>query len=189
MTQPCYFVENISTPTGTMLLVTDELGQVCALDWDDHAPRMHRLWRLYHGGGQQHLTPRSGASDANRAVLAYYGGTLSALNTMSVNTGGTAFQNQVWAALRRIPVGQTTTYGALAAQLGRNQAMRAVGMANGANLVALAIPCHRVIGANGSLTGYGGGIERKRWLLQHEGALPDAAALIPLHSTTVFRTT
>jgi len=87
-----------------------------------------------------------------------------------VRAGGTPFQRVVWAALREIPPGRTTSYGQLAARLGRPGASRAVGLANGANPVAIAVPCHRVIGADGTLTGYGGGIERKRWLLEHERA-------------------
>jgi methylated-DNA-[protein]-cysteine S-methyltransferase len=84
---------------------------------------------------------------------------------------GTSFQRSVWAALRTIRCGETTSYGRLAAMLGRPKAMRAVGMANGSNPVSIIVPCHRVIGADSSLTGYGGGVERKRWLLQHEGAV------------------
>ena len=89
-----------------------------------------------------------------------------------VDTGGTAFQRDVWSALRQIPCGETTSYGAMAKSMGRPGAARAVGITNGRNPVALVLPCHRVIGADGSLTGYAGGIERKRWLLRHEGALP-----------------
>jgi methylated-DNA-[protein]-cysteine S-methyltransferase len=90
------------------------------------------------------------------------------IDTLPVETGGTPFQREVWHALREIPCGTTTSYGKLAELIGRPAAMRAVGLANGANPVAVVVPCHRVIGANGSLTGYGGGIERKRWLLDHE---------------------
>jgi methylated-DNA-[protein]-cysteine S-methyltransferase len=85
-------------------------------------------------------------------------------------TAGTSFQREVWAALRKIRPGTTLSYGALAQQLGRPTSVRAVGLANGANPVAIVVPCHRVIGADASLTGYGGGIERKKWLLTHEGA-------------------
>jgi len=74
----------------------------------------------------------------------------------------------VWQALREIPAGTTTSYGAIARKLGKPDAMRAVGLANGANPIAIVVPCHRVIGSDGSLTGYGGGLERKRWLLAHE---------------------
>jgi methylated-DNA-[protein]-cysteine S-methyltransferase len=85
-----------------------------------------------------------------------------------VRTGGTDFQRRVWAALRHIPAGTTTTYGGLARVIGQPSASRAVGLANGANPIAIVVPCHRVIGADGTLTGYGGGIERKRFLLAHE---------------------
>jgi methylated-DNA-[protein]-cysteine S-methyltransferase len=85
-------------------------------------------------------------------------------------TTGTAFQRDVWRALRRIPTGRTLSYGVLATKIGRPAAVRAVGLANGANPIAIVVPCHRVIGADASLTGFGGGIERKRWLLSHEGA-------------------
>jgi len=88
-----------------------------------------------------------------------------------VDPGGTEFQRTVWSALRTIPVGATRTYGQLAASIGRPTAPRAVGLANGRNPVAIVIPCHRVIGSNAALTGYGGGLPRKQWLLRHEGAL------------------
>src|ERR1700736_2299279 len=98
-------------------------------------------------------------------------GDLSAIDKVPVKTGGTAFQREVWAALRTIPAGKTVSYGALAAQLERPKAVRAVGLATGANPVGVVVPCHRVIGANASLTGYGGGLQRKRWLLEHEGVV------------------
>jgi len=108
----------------------------------------------------------------------YFQGQLDALGTLRVDTGGTPFQRRVWSALRAIPVGRTLSYGALAAAIGAPQAVRAVGAANGANPVAIVVPCHRVIGSDGSLTGYGGGLERKRWLLAHEGvALPQQSPL------------
>ena len=85
---------------------------------------------------------------------------------------GTTFQHLVWDALTRIPVGETVSYGELADRIGKASAVRAVGLANGANPISVVVPCHRVIGSDGSLTGYGGGLPRKRWLLRHEGALP-----------------
>jgi methylated-DNA-[protein]-cysteine S-methyltransferase len=100
---------------------------------------------------------------------AYFAGEMAALGRVPWTVVGTDFQKTVWRALLDIPAGTTTTYGALAARIGRPAAVRAVGLANGANPVGLVIPCHRVIGADGSLTGYGGGLERKRWLLAHEG--------------------
>jgi len=171
MNQSHFFIEQFSTPTGTMLLLTDEQDQVRSLDWEDYAPRMHQLLRLHYGSVR--LEPKGAASPVRHAIEAYYAGALAALADLPVQTRGTAFQREVWAALRTIPMGKTTTYGHLAIQLGRPKAMRAVGMANGANPVSIIVPCHRVIGANASLTGYGGGLERKRWLLRHEGALPE----------------
>jgi len=106
-------------------------------------------------------------------------GVLSALDAIPVHTSGTPFQCEVWAALRAIPAGQTLSYGALAQAIGRPAAIRAVGHANGANPLSVVVPCHRLIGASGSLTGYGGGLERKRWLLAHEGV-----SLAPSSSTT-----
>ncbi len=92
------------------------------------------------------------------------------LDGILVETGGTVFQRSVWMALRRIPVGETLSYGALASRLKCPKSARAVGLANGAKPVGIVMPCHRVIGSDGSLTGYGGGLRRKRWLLNHEGA-------------------
>jgi methylated-DNA-[protein]-cysteine S-methyltransferase len=131
---------------------------------------MHRLLRLHYGIVR--LQPKERVSPARQAVEAYFEGTLGAIDSLPVKTGGTEFQRAVWAALRTIRTGTTTTYGSLAVRLGQPKAMRAVGMANGANPIGVIVPCHRVIGANATLTGYGGGIERKRWLLRHEGALP-----------------
>lgn len=105
------------------------------------------------------------------ALRAYFKGDLGALDGIPVDTGGTQFQRAVWRALRRIPLGRTASYGEIARKIGRPKAVRAVGMANGANPVAIVIPCHRVIGGDGTLTGYGGGLDRKRWLLRHEGAV------------------
>jgi methylated-DNA-[protein]-cysteine S-methyltransferase len=102
----------------------------------------------------------------------YFGGEVDALDRIVAEPGGTPFQDRVWTALRAIPAGTTTSYGELARRIGRPGAVRAVGAANGANPVAVVVPCHRVIGANGSLVGYGGGLDRKRWLLAHEGVMP-----------------
>jgi methylated-DNA-[protein]-cysteine S-methyltransferase len=171
MTEAYFFTEQFSTPTGAMLLVTDAEKQVCALDWEDKATRMHQLVQRYYGSIR--LEPMAGVSAVRQALEAYFEGALMSIQDLPVKTAGTPFQREVWAALRAIPTGKTTSYGRLAAQLGRPKAMRAVGMANGANPVSIIVPCHRVIGSDASLTGYGGGIERKRWLLRHEGAALD----------------
>jgi methylated-DNA-[protein]-cysteine S-methyltransferase len=100
----------------------------------------------------------------------YFRGQLDALDGIPVETGGTPFQRGVWEALRTIPVGTTVSYLEMARRVGAPDAVRAVGAANGANPVAIVLPCHRVIGSNGRLVGYGGGLDRKRWLLAHENA-------------------
>ncbi len=99
----------------------------------------------------------------------YFDGDLTSLDEIDVELHGTAFQQRVWNALRTVTAGTTTSYAELARRVGAPTAVRAVGAANGANPVAVVLPCHRIIGSNGSLTGYGGGLERKRWLLHHEG--------------------
>lgn len=104
------------------------------------------------------------------SVLArYFDGDLASLDEVDVELHGTSFQQRVWNALRTVTPGTTASYAELAGRVGAPAAVRAVGAANGANPVAVVLPCHRIIGSNGSLTGYGGGLERKRWLLHHEG--------------------
>ncbi|MFJ8162728.1 methylated-DNA--[protein]-cysteine S-methyltransferase [Streptomyces sp. NPDC096136] len=105
-----------------------------------------------------------------RQLAAYFAGELTEF-TVPVRLEGTAFQRSVWEQLVRIPYGQTWSYGRLAAELGKPGASRAVGLANGKNPVGIIVPCHRVIGASGSMTGYGGGIERKVRLLEFEGGV------------------
>lgn len=157
----------IATPVGEVLLVTDAEGAVRALDFSDYEPRMMRLLGRHAPGAA--LVPDRAPEAVRGAMQAYFAGEVSALDAMVVKTGGTAFQRAVWAALRAIPAGQTRSYGQLAAAIGAPKAVRAAGLANGQNPIAVIVPCHRVIGANGTLTGYAGGVERKRWLLRHEG--------------------
>ncbi len=161
-------LDRLATPIGDALIVTDEAGYVRALDWDDRQSGMMHLLRLHYGS----VTPEPGAAPANvrRALHDYFEGQFGCLKTIEWRTAGTRFQRAVWAALTMIAPGQTLGYGALAASLGCPKAARAVGLANGSNPISVVVPCHRVIGSDGSLTGYGGGIERKRWLLRHEGA-------------------
>ena len=140
---------------------------------------MHRLLREHYGGH----TLREGAAPVSltRALDAYFDGSIGVLADVEIATGGTPFQRKVWNALRAIPAGTTITYGQLAASLGDIGASRAVGAANGANPISIVVPCHRVIGANGLLTGYRGGLPRKQWLLDHESRFSSiaAGALIP----------
>ena len=162
--------ELIPTPVGVIALLTDARGRIRALDWDEYEARMQRLLRLHYGRDGVTLSDAGGPSVARRALEAYFAGDLAALDGLEVETAGTPFQRAVWAALRRIPAGRTLSYGALATEIGKPKAVRAVGLANGSNPIGVVVPCHRVIGANGALTGYGGGLPRKRWLLEHEGA-------------------
>lgn len=164
-----FSLERVNTPTGRMVIVTDE-HCLRAVDWEDHEPRMQRLLRRHYGTNPI-LREVSRPSEAGRSIQAYFEGDLDAVARLPTRTNGTDFQRTVWDALRRIPIGRTISYGALALQVGRPAAPRAVGLANGANPIAIVIPCHRVIGANASLTGYGGGLDRKQWLLVHENAL------------------
>jgi methylated-DNA-[protein]-cysteine S-methyltransferase len=166
------FIDRIESPIGTMLLIHDPQEHVRALDFHDFEARMQRLLRLHYGrdGGDFVVTSRKAPAAIRQALVRYFAGDLAAIDHVPVATGGTAFQREVWTALRSIRPGITLSYGALAQKLGRPKSVRAVGLANGANPIAVVVPCHRVIGADASLTGYGGGIGRKRWLLIHEGA-------------------
>jgi methylated-DNA-[protein]-cysteine S-methyltransferase len=161
-----FYVEHMETPTGDMSLVADDAQRLRALDWDDCEARMRDLLRRHYGVVT--LRNATHSSQAAQALRAYFDGNLQSIDELPTETNGTPFQRTVWAALRRIPAGHTTSYGALAATLGRPKAVRAVGLANGANPIAIVVPCHRLIGADASLTGYGGGLPRKRWLLAHE---------------------
>lgn len=165
-----FSLERINTPTGPMLIVTDEERRLRAADWEDHEPRMQILLQRHYGANAIRLREASGASSGRRSLEAYFEGDMDAVSNARTATNGTDFQRMVWEALRRIPVGHTISYGALATKIGRPKAVRAVGLANGANPIAIFVPCHRVIGADNSLTGYGGGLDRKRWLLEHERA-------------------
>ena len=158
-------VDSFQSPIGQVILVARD-SELAFVDFEGNERRMRRL-----------LEARFGAYQLEKALLpdfkskfeAYFSGDLQAVNGLNLSTGGTEFQARVWRALREIPSGQTMTYGALAAKLDKPGASRAVGMINGLNPISIVLPCHRVIGANGTLTGYAGGLERKKWLLEHEG--------------------
>jgi methylated-DNA-[protein]-cysteine S-methyltransferase len=162
-----FHLDRLATPIGIALLVTDTEGALRALDWEDHEPRMRQLLRLQYGAAV--LVDGQVPEDVRAALTAYFAGDLDCLKSIPWRAAGTPFQRNVWTALRAIPAGTTLSYGALATRLDVPKAVRAVGHANGANPISVVVPCHRVIGADGSLTGYGGGLDRKRWLLEHEG--------------------
>jgi methylated-DNA-[protein]-cysteine S-methyltransferase len=157
--------DNVASPVGP-LAVAERGGRICLVHFggvDDSVAAALERW--YPGEPRARRKTPVGAAVLHR----YFAGDLAALDDASVEMNGTPFQKDVWAALRRIPAGTTISYGELAKRIGRRAAIRAVGTANGANPVAIVVPCHRVIGADGTLTGYGGGLDRKRWLLAHEG--------------------
>jgi methylated-DNA-[protein]-cysteine S-methyltransferase len=176
------YIDRLETTIGTLLLIHDREGHVRALDFRDFESRMQRLLRLHYGaaGDDFAIVDRAAPPKIRHVINDYFLGDLFAINSIPVTTGGTSFQREVWAALRTIRAGTTVSYGALARQLGRPKSVRAVGLANAANPVAIVVPCHRVIGTDGSLTGYGGGISRKRWLLVHEGVALGESATRPI---------
>ena len=163
-------LDRMTTPIGEAMIVTDETGFLRAIDWADRQSGMARLLRLHYGS----LVPESGAAPGGmkRLLRRYFEGDTRCLGGIEWRTGGTPFQRVVWTGLTTIAPGETLSYGALAAKLGRPAAVRAVGMANGSNPISVVVPCHRVIGADGTLTGYGGGLELKRRLLDHEQPAP-----------------
>jgi methylated-DNA-[protein]-cysteine S-methyltransferase len=170
------WIDRIDTPIGEMILIADRDGNLRATDWTNHEPRMHNFLRRHYGKEGFTLTPTRNSGGLPLAIRNYFAGDLTAIDNLPVKTNGTPFQRQVWQTLREIPPGTTISYGDLAKRIGRSAAVRAVGLANGSNPIGVIVPCHRVIGSNGSLTGYGGGMERKRWLLEHEGAMTPSIA-------------
>lgn len=167
--QPHRFrLDRLETPIGTALLVTDDRDFLRALDWSDYETRLHRLLRRHYG--DYVLEKAAAPKDIVAALKGYFAGDLGQLKNIKWRTNGTDFQRKVWSELHKIRAGKTSSYGAFASRLSVPNAARAVGLANGANPVSVVVPCHRLIGADGSLTGYGGGLARKEWLLAHEGA-------------------
>jgi methylated-DNA-[protein]-cysteine S-methyltransferase len=161
-------LERMASPIGEALIVTDEAGVVRAFNWRDYEDRLRaRIAKQY-----PRAVLREGRSPepVRQAFARYFSGEATALEGLAWRAAGTPFQLKVWQALCTIPAGETLSYAGLAERIGKPSAVRAVGLANGANPISLLVPCHRVIGANGSLTGYGGGLPRKQWLLTHEGA-------------------
>jgi methylated-DNA-[protein]-cysteine S-methyltransferase len=165
-------IDRVDTPIGEMLIVADREGNLRSMGWTDHETGMRRLLRLHYGENGFRLERARNPNGLTYAISSYFEGDLMAIDILPVQTAGTPFQREVWRALRNIPCGTTVSYAKVAEQIGRPAAVRAVGLANGSNPVGVVVPCHRVIGANGSLTGYGGGIERKSWLLEYEGSAP-----------------
>ena len=164
----CFLIDCISTPIGEMTLVARD-GVLLFLEFEDVTDRVTRQVKLRFG--QAELQPASNPFGLSDIMRDYFAGHISVIDTLLTDGGGSAFEQQVWTELRKIPAGTTQSYGEIARKLGDINLSRAVGTANGRNPIAIVVPCHRVIGADGSMTGYGGGLARKEWLLRHEGAL------------------
>jgi len=160
--------DTIDSEIGPIVIVTRP-GALCAVDFPECDERMKTLLsRRFEDFALVHEDNPLGISEKFRA---YFAKDYAALDDIVVDTGGTEFQRRVWAELRAIPPGSTRTYGELAARLGGSNASRAVGLANSQNPLSIVVPCHRLVGSDGSLTGYAGGLARKQWLLHHEGAI------------------
>ena len=159
---------HLDSPVGAVLLAATAEG-LCALDFTESDVEARKRLSRAHPNATFGKGPH--AKQAAARVAAYFDGDLKALDGLDVAATGTDFQKKVWAALREIPLGATTSYSKIAAAIGNPAAVRAVGAANGRNPIALVVPCHRVIAADGTLCGYAGGLWRKQWLLTHEHAL------------------
>ena len=159
-----FFIDRVPTPIGEAQLISDQEGQLRLFGW--YEERWWPRWRARYG--EVELKEMRNPFGFTKAIEAYMNGEVHVIDTLPVAFAGTPFQIKVWYALRAIPAGETLSYGALAKRIGKPKAVRAVGLANGSNPIGLVVPCHRIIGSDGSLTGYGGGLERKRWLLAHE---------------------
>jgi methylated-DNA-[protein]-cysteine S-methyltransferase len=164
-----FFIDHIATPLGELVLVSDNEGRLRTVGFTDGHARIERELKRSIGADGA-LTPARDPGGFSSALRAYFKGDLNAIEGLPVAGQGTEFQTQVWRALSEIPCGETRSYADIARRIKNPAAVRAVGLANGANPIGIVVPCHRVIGADGSLTGYGAGVERKRWLLDHERA-------------------
>ncbi len=160
------FIDKVKSPIGEIRIISDG-ENLRALDFEDYEQRMEKLLQRHYGSYD--LEPMKNPNGVSDVMERYFAGELDAIDEVTVAANGTEFQSAVWEQLRNVPLGTTWSYGELARRVGKPKASRAVGLANGSNPIAIVVPCHRVIGANGSLTGYGGGMERKQWLLVHEG--------------------
>jgi methylated-DNA-[protein]-cysteine S-methyltransferase len=165
---PHLLVDRVPSPIGELMLVADDGGCLRAVHWGEDEAGLFQLLRRQYGEDGSALRRARNPGGVTTALCAYFEGELAAIDRLRVETGGTPFQRAVWKELRAIRCGTTVSYSEIARRIGRPSAVRAVGLANGSNPVPIVLPCHRVVGANGTLTGYGGGLERKRWLLSHE---------------------
>jgi methylated-DNA-[protein]-cysteine S-methyltransferase len=154
------------------IVITTHGGKIATLDFADHENRLMALFSKRFGVDYDALPESPAPAEIKTALDQWIGGSDAGFRALELYEGGTDFQRRVWATLRTIPFGKTWTYAQLAAKIGNPKAVRAVAAANGQNPIGILTPCHRVIGSDGSLTGYAGGLERKEQLLRIEGALP-----------------
>lgn len=152
-------------------MLCDEQFNLRAVEWDEHRDRMETLLEVhYRREGYQRVDCRNPGGLSSK-LSDYFAGDLAIIETLPTATAGTPFQRQVWQALREIPCGRDALRPTGRGARSSRRRARAVGAANGANPVSIVVPCHRVIGRNGTMTGYAGGVQRKEWLLRHEGYL------------------
>jgi len=170
-------IEAIETPLGGLILVAGPDGRLHASEFSDRAERLHRLLDRRIGKDRYRLHAGNTPDAVRLSLEGYFAGDLAMISTVPLARAGTGFQQEMWAALRTIPPGTTMSYAGMAMALGRTGSARAIGHANAANPFGIIVPCHRLIGSGGALTGYAGGLERKRWLLDHETRHASAIAL------------
>lgn len=156
----------VPTPIGDLQVMTD-VNAIVLCEFNDHPARITRHLAKHHAGAK--IVDIIAPTAIKTIFDSYFGGESNNLDSLPVSLYGTAHELKTWKYLQTVPAGTTQSYGEMAKNL--NSSPRAVGGANGRNAIALLIPCHRIIGADGTLTGYAGGIERKEWLLRHEGAI------------------
>lgn len=167
----------VGSPVGEIRYIFSSAG-VCTLDFGE---AWSRRWKtLERRFGKFSMENEPDSWDLAARLADYFAGDGEAFEGIVTDAGGTPFQQKVWAELRKLQFGERISYGELAKRIGSPKAVRAVGAANGANPVALIVPCHRVVGANGRLVGYASGVDRKRWLLAHE-----AGSILPVRETEV----
>ncbi|WP_019173965.1 methylated-DNA--[protein]-cysteine S-methyltransferase [Pseudaminobacter salicylatoxidans] len=175
------FACTLATPLGGFVTVVDTQGRLRAAEFEDRPERLERSLLLRFGREGHRLERDAGTNTISMALESYFAGDIRAIDSIKTVLDGTPFQNSVWAALRTVEAGAPISYATLAARIGRPETSRAVGHANGTNPFSIIVPCHRLVGSNGALTGYGGGIERKRWLIDHEARAGACCSQVESH--------
>ena len=178
-----YYTDTVDSPCGPLFLMVDETGRVVRIEFEAGREDKKKRHRILARGARLEPAPRR-LEPLKRQLAEYFAGQRTDFD-LELAPEGSSFQHAVWRVLRTIPFGETRSYGEIARQIGRPDASRAVGAANGANPIPIVVPCHRVIGANGSLTGFGGGLKAKTVLLELEGLEVDRGRMAPAASARV----